>query len=108
MDNQLEIIDGAIDLYVTAAGLMIQSVQYMIQLEQQGYSVNRALAKVCYNNLLKFPKKEDVAKYQWDEGIVVQDCEADSSRVVGKDINGKVRKYKNFPKVDLTDCLPKE
>ena len=46
-----EVLDGAVDTFVTLAGLM-QQMQCL------GYDIETALGKVCDNNLSKFPKLE--------------------------------------------------
>ena len=61
---------------------------------------------MCDNNLLKFPLVSEKDKYQYDEGITLTVSEVDSERLVPKDANGKVRKFKDFKKVDLTDLIP--
>ena len=96
--DTVELLDGACDLWVTVVGLLQK-------LEALGYNVKEAMKCVDENNLAKFPKtlqgitfSEDFTSYKNDK----------YQRYVIKDVSGKVRKYDNFPKVDLTGLVPKE
>ncbi len=95
-ENQIEILDGACDMFVTVAGLMQK-------LSAMGYSVEEALTRVCENNMSKFPTvvKQDDLQKGWD---VTYNTE--HNVCVLKDENGKIRKPQNFVSVDLSDCVP--
>lgn len=123
--DKVEILDGWCDVVVTVYGKclmlnhykdlngmlrLLRLYQEIIDLEKdlsiQGYNTFEAFQRVCDNNLLKFPLVSEKDKYQYDEGITLTVSEVDSERLVPKDTNGKVRKFKDFPKVDLTDLIP--
>lgn len=123
--DKVEILDGWCDVVVTVYGKclmlndhkdinemfrLIRLYQEIVDLEMklstQGYKTFEAFQRVCDNNLLKFPLVSEKDKYQYDEGITLTVSEVDSERLVPKDANGKVRKFKDFPKVDLTDLIP--
>ena len=94
--DRVEVLDGACDLFVTVAGLMQK-------LEAQGYDVARAIERVNENNLSKFPKKiSEGDSLRWDVSLNAQ-----YSRYVLKDGNGKVKKPEDFVGVYLTDLIPK-
>lgn len=94
--NRVEILDGACDLFVTVAGLMLK-------LEAQGYNVAEALQRVNENNLTKFPVNG--ATFTTDPAHVAT-LNPEYDRWVIKDANGKVRKPLEFVSVDLTDLVP--
>jgi len=96
--DEVEVIDGACDLWVTVCGLMQK-------LEAMGFDVKTAMQRVDDNNLQKFPKSMDDVTYSPDFNVTRNDK---YMRYVIKDQSGKVRKFDNFPKVDLSDLVPKE
>lgn len=95
--NAQELLDGAIDTWVTAVGLLQK-------LEAAGFDVAKAMRKVDENNLSKFPYS---CGFQHDPefNITLNDKH---QRWVIKDENGKVRKPADFEPVDLSDCVPKD
>jgi phosphoribosyl-ATP pyrophosphohydrolase len=103
-----EVLDGAVDVFVTLAGLM-QQMQLM------GYDVEKALDKVCVNNLSKYPSyntesrsqitEETLKKYN-NQGVKVQVYENNQYNVLvfRNAKTGKILKPAGFNSVDLTDC----
>lgn len=99
--NNVELLDGACDLFVTVAGLLQK-------LDRMGYDIGKALALVNENNLSKFPLVSD---YPVDDvgAITPKDVRTEIrySRWVFKRIsNGKVMKPTNFKAVDISACVP--
>jgi hypothetical protein len=97
-----EVVDGACDAFVTVAGLMQE-------LEAAGVNIEKALARVCANNLTKFPTtfehnnnpeaympQGDVTAHHTDYGHVVYK----------RNIDGKVMKPVNYVPVDLSGTFP--
>jgi hypothetical protein len=91
-----ELLDGAVDTWVTVAGLLQK-------LEAAGFDVEKAMRKVDENNLSKFPKLGEAFGYE--DGFTVS-LNKKYQRSVIKDKNGKVRKPVTFIPVDLSDCVP--
>ena len=96
--DKVELLDGACDLWVTVVGLLQK-------LESLGYNVKEAMQRVDENNLTKFPKTLQGLTFSSNFTSYKNDK---YQRYVIKDYYGKVRKYDNFPKVDLLDLVPKE
>lgn len=96
-ENELELLDGAVDTFVTVCGLLQR-------LQHAGFDVNKALQKVTDNNLTKFPKTIPV-KVQYPTGWTTQYNKKYQCHVI-KDENGKTRKPHGFAPVDLFDCVP--
>ena len=94
--DSVELLDGAVDIFVTSVGLLQK-------LEAAGFNVAEAMNSVDLNNLEKFPKSTDNIQY---DASYVKTFNSKYGRYVLKDASGKVRKYTNFPKVDLKDCVP--
>lgn len=97
-NDKVETLDGACDLWVTVVGLLQK-------LESLGYNVKEAMQRVDENNLTKFPKTLQGLTFSSNFTSYKNDK---YQRYVTKDYYGKVRKYDNFPKVDLLDLVPKE
>lgn len=102
--NLLELVDGGLDLDVVVAGL-----NYII-----GADYDSGISRVLTNNDLKHTKSIKIARnwltFHADNGV---DATIHSSQVgsstyhcVRRNEDGKILKYGNFPKVDLTDTLP--
>lgn len=90
-ENVNELLDGAIDTFVIASG--------MLQLLQAaGFKVDEALNKVVENNLSKYPAKFDVKDLPVGWNV---DYNNDYKVFVIKDGNGKIRKPPYFIPVDL-------
>jgi hypothetical protein len=102
--DSVGLLDGACDLFVTVAGLMLK-------LESKGFNVEEALARVCENNLSKFPltvsmKEADPA----DAELIPQGAVAHSTpygyTVFKRESDNKVMKPTNFIPVDLAGLAP--
>ena len=105
-NNAKEVLDGVIDVMVTALGLM-QKLEYL------GMDVNKAMRDTAYNNLSKFPAKELVAiqtaQYYEQEGIPVNvEYNSNYDLFVIKNWNDKVMKPLGFESNDLSNCIPQE
>jgi phosphoribosyl-ATP pyrophosphohydrolase len=97
-NDNVELLDGACDLFVTVAGLLTK-------LEIAGFDVDRALYRVCQNNLSKFPKLEGAYKLCPDGASITNK----GSRAVFKRISdGKIMKPTNFVPVTLADLAPQQ
>lgn len=104
-NNPEEVLDGTVDVMVTAIGLLQK-------LENLGMNVNKALYKTAVNNLSKFPTTEAVAietveMYERQGIDVVAEFKSKYDVYVIKDANDKVRKPSDFVSNDLKDCIPK-
>lgn len=105
-NNPEEVLDGTIDVMVTAIGLLQK-------LEHLGMDVNKALYKTAQNNLTKFPLTEAVAietaeMYERQGIDVVVKYDSKYDVYVIKDANDKVRKPSDFISNDLKDCIPEK
>jgi len=99
-ENEVELLDGAVDLWVTVAGLLQK-------LEASGFNVAEAMHRVDVNNLSKFPSY-DLSKGV--EGIAVHQPPESQPYlmtaydvIVFKNANGKIMKPTTFKPVDLSD-----
>lgn len=105
-DPFVEILDGVVDNVVTLTYLIAM-------LETLGYNVNEAFNRIMENNKEKI--FTDIAEaYNASNTLriksniqteVVESVVSGKSYFTLKDENGKVRKYYNFPEVDLTDLV---
>lgn len=105
-ENNLEILDGAVDLLVTTLGMIRK-------LKEAGFNVDRAMEKVGMNNLTKFPTSltvvDDSVKMYADKGVTIRPVFSHHyDRWALMDEGDKYKKPVGFKDVDLTDCLPKE
>lgn len=105
-NNPEEVLDGTIDVMVTAIGLLQK-------LENLGIDTNKALYKTADNNLSKFPTTEAVAietaeMYERQGVDVIVEYKSKYDVYVIKDVNDKVRKPSNFVSNDLKDCIPED
>jgi hypothetical protein len=105
-NNAKEVVDGVVDVLVTALGLLQK-------LEQLGVDGNKAMRDTAYNNLTKFPAKEltaiQTAQMYEEDGIVVNvEYNSDYDLFVIKNHNDKVMKPIDFESNDLSNCIPKE
>lgn len=98
-DPDVEVLDGACDLFVTVSGLLQK-------LEAAGFDVAEAMNRVNMNNLSKFPNSQDeLFKIQPENTHIKLNTNFDV--VVFKDIEtGKIKKPLNFKPVDLTGTYP--
>lgn len=104
--DNLEILDGAVDLLVTAFGMIRK-------LKEAGFNVDRAMEKVGMNNLTKFPTSltvvDDSVKMYAEKGVTIKPVfNHKYDRWALMDEGDKYKKPINYKGVDLTDCLPKE
>jgi len=103
-NNPKEVLDGVIDVMVTAIG-------FIQKLESLGINVQEAMGKTALNNLSKYPITEAVAiesAEMYDkQGIDVQvTYNSEYDVFVIKDENDKVRKPSNFVSNDLSPYIP--
>ena len=106
--DDVEILDGAVDILVTAVGL----IQLLSRTETD---VLGAMQEVARNNLMKFtevlPKAEETRDYYKSKG---EDCEVhtvytdDKGTIyaVLRKSDGKLMKPINHPRVELSKYLP--
>lgn len=105
-NNAKEVVDGVVDVMVTALGLMQK-------LEHLGVDMNKAMRDTSQNNLTKYPSDERIAittaqKYE-EEGIqVTVDYNSDYDMYVIKNLKDKVMKPVGFESNDLSDCIPED
>jgi hypothetical protein len=105
-NNAKEVLDGVIDIMVTALGLL-QKLEYL------GVDGNRAMRDTAYNNLTKYPAKELTAiqtaqKYEEDGTMVMVEYNSLYDLFVIKNMHDKVMKPIDFESNDLSNCIPKE
>jgi hypothetical protein len=105
-NNVKEVLDGAIDVMVTALGLLQK-------LEHLGIDVNKAMRDTAYNNLTKYPSKELTAiqtamMYEEEGSVVNVEYNSEYELFVVKNWNDKVMKPIGFESNDLSNCIPKE
>jgi len=102
-----EVLDACVDLkyFIT---------QLEIWLEQAGVDVQEADELVCLNNELKYTTVWDQAA-EWGESVgfckVFIDENVDEDGItqycIKDNVTHKVKKFKDFPQVDLSPCVPK-
>lgn len=97
--NMVGTLDGAVDMFVTGSG-------FMLQLERMGFNVNEALVRVNANNLTKYPTVKTFAEDLVPEGATAT-FNRQHGRWVFKDANGKVKKPTNFVSVNINDLVPR-
>jgi hypothetical protein len=93
LENDEEILDGAVDVLVVALGLVQK-------LEQLGFDVSGAMEAVAQNNLSKYPRNKEDAVKSLKPGWSCEEYQGAQLWVI-KDENGKIRKPWNFKSVDL-------
>ena len=103
-NNPVEVLDGVVDVLVTALGLLQK-------LEALGFNTQKALYKTADNNLSKYPADEVdaicTAQMYEDSGTTVEmTYNSTYDLFVIKDDQDKVRKPINFVANDLEDCVP--
>lgn len=96
--NNVELLDGAIDMFVVVSGLLQK-------LEASGYNVAEAMKRVTDNNLSKFP---DVATRS---GVVIPsewqvNLNEEHNVVVFRNQVGKIMKPPGFVPVELHGLTP--
>lgn len=94
--NNVEVLDGAIDMFVVVSGLMQK-------LEAKGYKVAEALQRVTENNLTKFPPLGSLFSYDPEYKLVYSEKH---KRTAIMDANGKYRKPHQYVPVSLGDLVP--
>jgi hypothetical protein len=98
--DAVELLDGAIDVWVVAAGLLQK-------LEAAGFNVAEAMERVDNNNLSKFPALKPELDSLPVEAHNVEFNET-YGRFVIKRADGKFLKPKGYTPVDLSDLVNKE
>lgn len=102
LDAEIELLDGAADVFVVVMGLLQK-------LQNVGFDVEKALIRVCENNLSKFPKSIPPNDFNWYEQQKWTPVYNDKySCFVLKDENGKTKKPIDFVPVTLADLVPKD
>jgi len=103
-NDPTEVLDGVIDVMVTALGLL-QKLEYL------GINVGKAMQDTAYNNLSKFPSSEGVAiatvLHYETKGVQVK-VEYNSSYDLFaiKNDADKVMKPTGFESNNLSNCIP--
>lgn len=105
-NNAKEVVDGVVDVMVTALGLMQK-------LEALGVDMNKAMRDTAYNNLTKYTSDERTAietavKYEQEGKQVTVDYKAEYELFVIKDMKDKVMKPIGFESNDLSNCIPED
>jgi hypothetical protein len=106
-NDVVEVTDAFVDLKYFLS-------QLEIWLEQAGVDVQQAEELVCFNNELKYTTVWDQA-VEWGESVgfckVFIDENIDEDGItqycIKDNVTHKVKKYKDFPQVDLSPCVPK-
>lgn len=108
--DPVELLDGVIDNFVTNSGLLAI-------IQSSNFNFDQAIDDVLENNDLKIfstyseavEKLEELQEY--DDSTIYS---IEENYVYGvpsyciKDNLGKIRKFKNFPRVNLNDYVPKQ
>ena len=105
-NNAKEVVDGVVDVMVTALGLMQK-------LEHLGVDMNKAMRDTAYNNLTKFPAKEltamQTAQMYEEDGVFVEvEYNSEYELFIIKNCKDKVMKPIGFESNDLSNCIPAE
>lgn len=105
-NNVKEVVDGVVDVMVTALGLMQK-------LEHLGVDMNKAMRDTAYNNLTKYPSDERIAietaqKYEEDGVQVTVEYKSDFELFVIKNMKDKIMKPIGFESNDLSNCIPED
>lgn len=103
-NNAKEVVDGVVDVMVTALGLM-QKLEYL------GVDMNKAMLDTAYNNLTKYPSSERIAietaqMYEQEGTQVTVEYNSEYELFVIKNLKDKVMKPIGFENNDLSDCIP--
>lgn len=103
-NNAIEVLDGCMDVMVTALGLM-QKLEFL------GVDVNKAMRDTAINNLAKFPfdKQEviDTSTHYMSQGVAVTaEYNTEYEVFVIKNKQDKVMKPISFESNDLSNCIP--
>jgi hypothetical protein len=105
-NNAKEVVDGVVDVMVTALGLMQK-------LEALGVDMNKAMRDTAYNNLTKYPSDERTAietavEYEQNGIQVKVEYNSEYELFVIKNMKDKVMKPVGFSSNDLSDCIPED
>ena len=105
-NNAKEVVDGVVDVMVTALGLMQK-------LEHLGVDMNKAMRDTAYNNLTKYPSDEYIAiqtaqKYEQDGTQVKVEYNSEYELFVIKNMKDKIMKPIGFESNDLSNCIPED
>ena len=103
-NNAKEVLDGCLDVMVTAFGLMQK-------LEILGIDMSTAMCDTATNNLSKFPSdKQEAAEtsiHYMKQGIpVTAEYNTEYEVFVIKNKQDKVMKPRSFESNDLSNCIP--
>ena len=103
-NNAKEVVDGVVDVMVTALGLMQK-------LESLGIDMNKAMRDTAYNNLTKFPSDERTAietavRYEQEGEKINASYNSQYELFVIKNHKDKVMKPNGFESNDLSNCIP--
>lgn len=100
--NAVELLDGAVDVFVTACGLLQR-------LEAAGFDVATAMELVDANNISKFVK---TAVYNNNKTMRPENTLAIETIygyvVFKRESDGKVMKPLNYTPVNLSNCVPED
>lgn len=105
-NNAKEVVDGVVDVMVTALGLMQK-------LELLGIDMNKAMRDTAYNNLTKYPSEERTAietaqMYEQDGVQVIVEYNSEYDLFVIKNLKDKIMKPIGFESNDLSNCIPED
>jgi hypothetical protein len=103
-NNVKEVLDGCLDVMVTAFGLMQK-------LEILGVDMSTAMCDTATNNLAKFPsdiqEALETSMYHSSQGVIVRSEYSTEYEVfVIKNRQDKVMKPASFESNDLSNCIP--
>lgn len=100
-----ELLDGIVDVMVTAFGLMQQ-------MENAGFDVLGAMQKIAQNNLTKFPASKEIAEYSAKEyeakGEPCYVSQRGQRYCVKRISDDKVMKPIGYKSVDISKCVPEK
>lgn len=96
--DDVGLLDGALDMFVIACGLLQK-------LDDYGYNIEEALKRVCENNLSKFPSTANNATNVWPPEYQAM-INKKHQVLVLKNKAGKIVKPPSFKPVDISDCVP--
>ena len=102
-NSAAEVLDGAIDVLVTAFGLLQK-------LEYAGIDTSKALSLIAENNMQKFTSDIDIAKATVQkykhEGVETYYIPFGNLYVIKRFSDNKIMKPIGFKSVDLSECIP--
>jgi phosphoribosyl-ATP pyrophosphohydrolase len=100
--NVAELVDGTCDMFFVVCG-------EMLRLEAMGVNIEKALARVCENNMTKYPLTHE---HKQNPALAPEGCEVvftDYGHVVYKrPLDGKILKPTNYTPVNLVGTFPED